>query len=120
MTCTLAEFREGKVQVVGGLVQNEDIGLFQQQLWLAQPRQLAAGEYCNVLLPCILCKTHAAQHLFDVHVHVVAVGGIHDILQGIMLCQQVGVIGLVAMRRSKICICAMASSTGAKVARISP
>ena len=80
--------------MVGRLVQNEDIGLFQQQLCQAQPRQLAAGEHCNVLLPCILCKTHAGQHLFDVHVHVVAVGGIHDILQGIVLCQQVGVIGL--------------------------
>ena len=65
-------------------------------------------------------QTHAGQHLFDVHVHVVAVGGVHNILQGIVLCQQVGVIGLGSMRRSKICICAMASSTGAKVARISP
>ena len=87
-------FHGGKVQVVGGLVQNEDIGLFQQQLCQAQPRQLAAGEHCNVLLPCILCKTHAGQHLFDIHVHVVAIGGVHDILQGIVLCQQVGVIGL--------------------------
>ena len=87
-------FHGGKVQVVGGLVQNEDIRFFQQQLRQTQPRQLAAGEHRNVLLPCILRKAHAGQHLFDVHVHVVAIGGVHNILQSIVLCQQVGVIGL--------------------------
>ena len=87
-------FHGGKVQVVGGLVQNEHIRLFQQQLRQTQPRQLAAGEHRNVLLPCILHKAHAGQHLFDVHIHVVAVGSIYDVLQSIVLRQQVGVIGL--------------------------
>ena len=87
-------FHGSKVQVVGGLVQNKHIRLFQQQLRQTQPRQLAAGEHRNVLLPCILRKAHAGQHLFDVHIHVVAVGSIYDVLQSIVLRQQVGVIGL--------------------------
>ena len=66
--------------MVGGLVQNEDIRFFQQQLRQTQPRQLAAGEHRNVLLPCILRKAHAGQHLFDVHVHVVAIGGVYNVL----------------------------------------
>ena len=87
-------FHGGKVQVVGRLVQNEDIRFFQQQLCQTQPRQLTAGEHRNVLLPCILRKAHAGQHLFDVHVHVVAIGGVYDVLQSIVLCQQVGVVRL--------------------------
>ena len=87
-------FHGGKIQVVGGLVQNEDVRLFQQQLCQTQSCQFAAGEHRNVLLPCILRKAHAGQHLFDVHVHVVAVGGVHDVLQGIVLRQQVGILRL--------------------------
>ena len=74
--------------MVSGLVQNEHIRLFQKQLGQPQSRQLAAGEHRNVLLPCILRKAHAGQHLFDVHIHVVAVGGIHDVLQLVVLGQQ--------------------------------
>jgi hypothetical protein len=80
--------------VVGGLVQNENIRLFQQQLCQTQSCQLAAGEHRNVLLPCILRKAHTGQHLFDVHIHVVAVGSVHNILQCIVLCQQIGIIRL--------------------------
>ena len=87
-------FHGGKVQVVGGLVQNEHVRLFQQQLCQPQPRQLAAGEHRNVLLPCILRKAHAGQHLFDVHIHVVAVGGIHDVLQLVVPGQQLRVVRL--------------------------
>ena len=81
-------FHGGKVQMVRGLVQNEDIRLFQQQLCQTQPRQLTTGEHRNVLLPGILRKAHAGQHLFDVHIHVVAVGCIHDVLQLVVLGQQ--------------------------------
>ena len=83
----------GKVQVVGGLVQDQDVRLFQQELGDAQPRQLAAGQHPHVFLPGVLGKTHAAQHLFDVHIHVVAIGGVHDGLQGGVLFQQGRVAG---------------------------
>ena len=38
----LQPFHGGKIQVVGGLVQNQDIRLFQQQLCQTQARQLTA------------------------------------------------------------------------------
>ena len=80
--------------MVGRLVQNKDIRLFQQELCQTQTGQLTAGQNAHVLAPCILRKAHAGQHLFDVDVHVVAVGGIHDVLQCVVLGQQVGVVRL--------------------------
>ena len=114
-------FHRGKIQVVGRLVQNKDIRLFQQELCQTQTGQLTAGKHGNVLFPGILRKAHARQHLFDVDIHVVAVGGIHDVLQCVVLSQQRRCCraGLPSCC-SKTCIWAMASSTGAKVARISP
>ena len=80
--------------MVGRFVQNENVRFFQQQLCQPQAGQLAAGKHSDVLCPGILCKAHAGQHLFDVDVHVVAVGGVHDALQLFMLSQQSGVVGL--------------------------
>ena len=87
-------FHGGKVQVVRGLVQDQHIRLFQQQLCQTQPGQLTAGKHGNVLFPGVLRKAHAGQHFFDVDIHVVAVGGIHDVLQCVVLGQQVGVVRL--------------------------
>ena len=38
------------VQVVGGLVQQQDVGLFQQQLSQKNLGSLSAGELCHVLV----------------------------------------------------------------------
>ena len=85
-------FHRGKIQVVGRLVQNKDIRLFQQELCQTQTGQLTAGQNAHILAPCILRKAHAGQHLFDVDVHVVAVGRVDDVLQRIVLFQQRRVI----------------------------
>ena len=83
----------GEVEVVGRLVQDQDVRLFQQQLCDPQPRQLAPRQHPHVLLPGVLGKAHAAEHLLDVHVHVVAVGGVDHRLQRPVLFQQGGVGG---------------------------
>ena len=88
----LQPFHGGKIQVVGGLVQNQDIRLFQQQLCQTKARQLTARKHSDILRPGILRKPHTGQHLFDVDIHIVAISGINDVLQGIVLFQQRGIL----------------------------
>ena len=78
----------GKVEMVGGLVQNQDVRLFQQQLGNPQPGQLAARQNTYILGPGVLRESHASQHLFDIHIHIIAISGIHHRLQGSVLLQQ--------------------------------
>ena len=85
-------FHRRKIEVVGGLVQNEDVRLLQQQLCQPQAGQLAAGQDCDVLGPGILREAHAGQHLFDVDVHIVSIGCVDDVLQCIVLLQQRGIL----------------------------
>ena len=83
----------GEVQMVGGLVQNEDVRLLEEELGQTETGQLTAGEDPHVLAPGILCKAHAGQHLLDVDVHVVAVGGVDDVLQFVVRFEKDGVVG---------------------------
>ena len=83
----------GEVQMVRRLVQNEDVRLLEEELGQTETGQLTAGEDAHVLAPGILCKAHAGQHLLDVDVHVVAVGGVDDVLQFVVLFEKGGVVG---------------------------
>ena len=75
-------FHGGKIQVVRGLVQNQQIGLLQQQLGQAQARVLAPGQHGHAFAVSLGREGHAVQDLFDLRVHVVAVGRVNDGLQG--------------------------------------
>ena len=87
-------FHGDEVQVIGGLVQNQDIRPLEQQPRKAQPGVLTAGEHRHALLIGLRPEAHAAEHLFDIHIHVVAVGSVDDRRELGVLRQDLLVVGV--------------------------
>ena len=66
-------FHRFKVKMVGRFVQDQDVGAFQQQPRQAQPGLLPARKHAGLFLPGIRRKAHAAEHFFNLGIHIVGV-----------------------------------------------
>ena len=77
----LQPLRGVKVQVVGGLVQQQDIRVLQNETAQVDPGLLAAGETGELLLPHGLGDGQAVGHLVDGHVRVVSAEGLESLVQ---------------------------------------
>ena len=71
-------FHGFQVQVVGRLVQDQQIRTLQQQTGQAQTSLLTAGKDARQFDPGIHREAHTVEHLFDLGVHIISVHGIHD------------------------------------------
>ena len=59
--------------MVGRFVQDQDVGAFQQQPRQPQPGLLPARKHAGLFLPGIRRKAHAAEHFFNLGIHIVGV-----------------------------------------------
>ena len=73
--------------MVGGLVQQQDVGLLQQQPGQIDPGLLAAGEHGEFPLAHLRRDVQAVDHLLEVHLSLVAAAGGEAVHQGIVLGQ---------------------------------
>ncbi len=70
-----------KIQVVGGLVQDEEAGLLQQELGDGKAGLLPPAELINLLIKAMLRKAHTGEDGIDFHLDLVAVPGQKRVLQ---------------------------------------
>ena len=78
-----------EVQVIGGLVQEENFCLLQQEPGQIHPGFLPAGEHIKFLLPHRLRNSQAVADLVRIHVHVIAASGCKAVAQPVILVQDV-------------------------------
>ena len=67
-----------QIQMVGWLVQNQQVRAFQQQPGQTQPGLFPAGKDPRRFCPCVSGKAHAAQDLSDLHIHMIGIHGVND------------------------------------------
>ena len=77
-----------QVKVIGGLVQHQQVGLFQQQARQQGARLLPAGKVRQRHLPGILAQPQPLQGLLDVQFICIAAGGFEGGLQFAVLLEQ--------------------------------
>ena len=65
-----------EIEVVGGLVEQQEVGLLQQELGEGDAHLPAAGEFFGVALPVFLGEAEAAEDGADLGVEGVAVVGV--------------------------------------------
>ncbi len=68
----LQPFGGPEIQVVGGLVQQEDVGILQNQAGQVDPGLLPAGEGGKKLPPHVLGNLQAIAHLIQLRLGIVA------------------------------------------------
>ena len=71
----LQPFHAFQVQMVGGLVQKQNLRLLQQQPGQIHPGLFAAGEAGKFLASLLFCDAQAVADLIRVHIHIVAALG---------------------------------------------
>ncbi len=79
-----------KVQVVGGLVQYQEAGLFQQQLGDGQPGLLPAAEFVDALFVPVGGEAHTSEDGVDLYLGLVSVPGQEGVLQFFITIRQGG------------------------------
>ena len=67
-----------EIKVVCRLVENQDIRMRQQKFRKAKTCMLTAGQNAHAFLIALRRKRHTAQNFFDLNVHVISVGRIHN------------------------------------------
>ena len=80
-------FHASQVQVVGRLVQEQDVRLFQQKAGEVRPGLFAAGKAVEFLSALLRRDAEAVTDLVHVHVHFVAAPGLEAVGQAVVLPQ---------------------------------
>ena len=89
----LQPVKGGKIQVVGRLVQNQQVWRFQKQLGDGKPGLFPAGKLVDLFIKSMLRKAHTGQHCFDLYLCLIAVAGNESIFrQAVLFRQRWGVI----------------------------
>ena len=76
--------------MVGGLVQQQNVGLFQQKPGKIDPGLFAAGQAVEFLGPLGSCDAQTVADLVHIHVHLVAAAGLEAVHQGIVFPELLG------------------------------
>ena len=82
-------FHRFDIQVVGGLVQHQQVGLFEQQARQQGARLLPAGEVVERHVPGLAAQAEPGQGLLDAQLVVVAAGVCEGLLQAAVCFEQV-------------------------------
>ena len=80
----LQPFHAPQIQVVGGLIQQQNVRLFQQQPGKVHPGLFPAGEAGKLLTSLFGRNAQAVADLVHLHIHVVAAAGLEPVGQGIV------------------------------------
>ena len=80
----LQPLHTAQIQVVGGLVQQQNIRLFQQKPGKIDPGLLAAGQAVKFLGPLGRRDAQAVADLIHIHIHIIAAAGLEAVYQGIV------------------------------------
>ena len=83
-----------QVQVIGRLVQQQQVRLAQDQLGQQRPGALAAAQVRQRLVVLVLVEAQPTQHLGDADLVVVAAGHFEGHLGLAVGCQQVVIVGV--------------------------
>ena len=76
-----------QIQMVGGLVQQQNVRLFQQQPGQVHPGFFTTGQAGKVLNPLLRGDAQAVADFVHFHVHVVAAAGLEAVGQGVVFLQ---------------------------------
>ena len=76
--------------MVGGLVQQQNVRLFQQKPGKIDPGLFAAGQAVEFLGPLGSCDAQTVADLVHIHVHLVAAAGLEAVHQGIVFPELLG------------------------------
>ena len=76
-----------QVQVVGGLIQQQDVRFFQQQSCQIDAGLFPAGQAVEELWPLLSSNAQAVADLIHVHIHIIAAAGLEAVHQGIVFPQ---------------------------------
>ena len=80
----LQPFHTPQIQVVGGLIQQQNVRLFQQQPGEVHPGLFPAGEAGKFLASLFGRNAKTVADLVHLHIHVVAAAGLEPVGQGIV------------------------------------
>ena len=81
-----------QIKMVGGFVEQQQVGFLQQQLGQRQPHLPAAGKFFGLPLPVFFAKAQPHQDASDFGFNRVAVAGAEFVLQAVIAVGHVGIL----------------------------
>ncbi len=81
-----------QVEMVGGLVEQQQVGFLQQQLGQRQPHLPAAGEFLRLPIPVFFAKSKSLQHAPHFSFNRVTIAGAKFVLQTVIAVGHVGIL----------------------------
>ena len=81
----LQPLHAAQIQVVGGLVQQQNVRFLQQQPGKIHPGFFTAGQAVEFLLPLRRGNAQTVADLVGLHIHVIAAAGLEPVAEGVIL-----------------------------------